>query len=67
MNKFAERLRELRLEKNLTQGDLAKQTGMTQSGIAKWETGIASPSIDMLIILASFFGCSIDYLVGYGD
>lgn len=67
MNKFSERLKELRIEKNLTQGDLAKQTGMTQSGIAKWETGVASPSIDMLIALAKIFGCSIDYLVGYSD
>lgn len=67
MNKFAERLKELRIEKNLKQSDLAKQISVTQPAIAKWETGERSPSIDILIVLAKFFGCTIDYLVGLED
>lgn len=65
MNKFSERLKELRFENNLTQAELAKKAGITQSGIAKWEAGVRSPSIDTLILLAKFFDCSIDYLVGH--
>ena len=67
MNKFSERLKELRLEKSLTQVELSKKTGISQAGIAKWETGDRSPSIDCLIALAKFFKVSIDYLVGLED
>ena len=67
MNKFSERLKELRLEKNLTQSELAQETGISQAGIAKWETGDRNPSVDCLIILAKFFGVTIDYLVGLED
>lgn len=67
MNIFHEKLKELRIENNLTQAQLAKKTGFTQSTIAKWETGERVPSIDGFILLAKFFGCSIDYLVGLED
>ncbi len=40
MSKFKERLKEIRLDHNLTQTELAKQTGISQAAIAKWETGI---------------------------
>lgn len=67
MNKFSERLKELRLEKGLTQVQLAKESGISQAGIAKWETGDRSPSVDCLIALAKYFKVSIDYLVGLED
>ena len=66
-NKLKERLKELREEKGLTQTQLAKETNISQAGIAKWETGDRTPSMDQLIILANFFDCSIDYLVGRID
>ena len=65
MNKFPERLKALRVENNLTQTELAKQIGFTQTGIARWEAGERNPSIEMLIVLARFFKVSIDYLVGF--
>ena len=37
MKIFATRLRELRTEKNLSQGTLAKETGLTQTAITYWE------------------------------
>lgn len=67
MNKFAEKLRGLREEKGLTQAQLGKATGISQAGIAKWETGDRSPTIDSLIILAKFFSVSTDYLLGLED
>ena len=67
MNKFKERLKELRIEKKLSQIDLAKATGISQAGIAKWETGDRTPSLDCLIILAKYFGVTLDYLVGLED
>ena len=67
MNKFQERLKNLRIENGLTQTQLAQKTGISQAGIAKWETGDRNPSIDCLIALAKFFSCSVDYLIGLED
>ena len=67
MDNFGERLKDLRVEKGLTQAELAKLTGISQAGIAKWETGDRKPSIDCLIILAKFFKCTLEYLVGMED
>ena len=67
MADFKERLKELRLEKGLTQTELANKTKISQAGIAKWETGDRTPNMEYLIILAKFFGCSADYLLGLED
>ena len=64
MNIFIERLKELRIEKGLTQVQLSKATGLSQSGIALWEAGQRVPGADVIIILARFFGVSTDYLLG---
>ncbi|MBE7073983.1 MAG: helix-turn-helix transcriptional regulator [Clostridiales bacterium] len=40
---------------------------MSQAGIAKWETGDRTLSMDCLIMLAKFFKVTIDYLVGLED
>jgi len=67
MNKFAERLRELRLEKGLSQDGLAKATGISQDAISRWELKQRTATIDNVIILAKFFCVSIDFLVGLVD
>ena len=64
MAEFKERLKELRLERGLTQTELANKTKISQAGIAKWETGDRTPNLEYLIVLAKFFGCSADYLIG---
>ena len=66
-NRFAEVLRELRLYTKLSQVELADKLGVTQTAIAKWESGDREPSIDVLISIADFFDCTIDYLVGRED
>lgn len=67
MNKFAERLKELRLEKHLTQTELAKETGLSQTGIGKWEANQRTPSIDVIIVLCKYFNVSSDYIIGLED
>ena len=61
------RIKELRLEKNLTQGDLAKKIGSTSKSIWAYENKVAVPPLDVLTRLADFFGCSLDYLTGRAD
>ena len=62
-----ERLKELRIEKDISQLELAKAVGFSQSSIAYWETGQRVPNAKAIIILARFFDVSIDYLLGEKD
>lgn len=62
-----QRLKELRLEKNMTQADIARLMNMSKMAVSHWEKGNSEPSIEQLKILAKFFDVSIDYLVGYSD
>ena len=61
------RLKDLRIEKNLTQEKLASNFGLTYSNIGEWERGKSEPSIEMIIKLADFFKCTVDYLLGRED
>ena len=58
------RLRELRDEKDLTQTEIAKMLGMSQTGYSKYETGENDIPTAILIKLARFYNTSIDYLLG---
>lgn len=68
-NKFAERLKELRIEKGLTQSQLALNLNeqISQRAISDYEHNRRTPSIDAAIILARYFKVSVDYLVGNTD
>lgn len=65
--KFAKRLKRLRLENNLTQMDIAKLLGVGVTTISNYETGRNEPSMEKLIILAKYFNVSVDYLIGNTD
>ena len=67
MEKFIERLKELRVEKGLTQTELSKATGLSQSALALWENGQRIPNALAIIALAKYFGVSADYLLGLTD
>ena len=67
MNKFPERLKDLRLEKGLSQKQLAEEIGVKQPTIARWERGEQVANIDCAIALAQFFDVSTDYLLGLID
>ena len=62
---FKTRLKELRLEKNVTQSDIANLLHTSKMAISHWEKGNSEPSIEQLKILARFFDVSVDYLIGY--
>ena len=67
VTKFQNRLKELRLEKGISQKDLGIAIGATYSAISYWETGTNEPKISHLIALANFFGVTADYLLGLED
>ena len=66
-NKFAEKLKSLREEQRLFQRDLAKNMGLTQPAIAKYESGDREPDLDTLIAFAKYFKVSTDFLLGLED
>ncbi len=60
-------LRLIRKKRNINQLRLAIDLGITQESISKYETDIAFPSKDILIKIADYFNCSIDYLLDRTD
>lgn len=64
MNKFQDRIKELRTQNNMSQMELSKATGISQSAIAKWELGKTEPTASAIIILAKYFDETTDYLLG---
>ncbi len=67
MKIFAERLKELRKEKNLTQNEFAKILHIKQQSYARYELNTSEPSYEMLVKIANFFEVSTDYLLGKSD
>ena len=67
MEKFIERLKELRQEKGLSQAQLAKATGISTGAIGFWETGERVPNALAIKTLAKYFGVTTDYLLGLED
>ena len=69
MKIFAKRLKELRVEKGLSQRELVIElkNKIPQPSIAMWELDKREPSFESVIILAKFFNVSLDYLAGLTD
>lgn len=61
------RLRQLRLEANLSAKKLAQQIGVSDAAIINWENNVNDIKGEYLIKLARFFGVSTDYLLGLED
>ena len=58
------RIRDLREDKDMTQTQIAKILGMSQTGYSKYETGENDIPTAILIKLARFYDTSVDYLLG---
>ena len=65
--KFAERLKELRLEEKLSFKKLSEKVGISSSMLCNYELGLNDVTGDNLIVLAKFFKVSTDYLLGLED
>ena len=67
MKIFAERLLELRKEKNVSQAKLAKDVNVSFSVVCYWETDRSEITAPNLVKLADYFDVSVDYLLGRVD
>ena len=60
---FAENLKKLRKDREITQEKLAETLGVTSQSISRWELNICYPDLELLPIIANYFGVTIDSLL----
>ena len=60
---FAENLKQLRKERQLSQEDLAEILEVSRQAVSKWEQGIGYPEVEKLLLLSSKLGVSLDSLM----
>ncbi len=61
---LGKRIKQKRLEKNLTQEELGNIIGVSKVSVCNWEKDIKKPSSENLILLSENLNTSIDYLIG---
>ncbi len=61
---IGEVIKELRLERDLSQQKLAEAIGVSQKAIDYWERGVNEPKASYVARLADFFEVTSDYLLG---
>lgn len=61
---IADRIKELRNLKRISQNELAKHLQVSQQTIGAWEVGRTEPSIEFTNKMADYFDVSADYLLG---
>lgn len=67
LNKFSERLKEVRIENKINQKRLAELCNVQQSCVSKWERGVTLPDVEMVVVLCQVLHVSSDYLLGIED
>ncbi len=60
-------LKKLRIERGISQKEVADGVGCSPTVYSRYETGERQPSIEMLISLSKFFGVSVDCIIGNAD
>lgn len=67
MRELAQRMRALRLERQMKQEEMARQLGLSMSAYCRYERGEREPTAPTIVALADFFAVSADYLLGRTD
>lgn len=62
-NIFGKRLKELRLEKGLSQQKLGEIFGFCNQTVSFWENGSREPDLDTLLTIAHYFEVSLEELL----
>ncbi|HOQ17628.1 MAG: helix-turn-helix transcriptional regulator [Epulopiscium sp.] len=64
---FGDRLRELRIERGMTQEELAREFNTGKASISHYESNRRLPNANNINLFAEFFNVSIDYIMGKSD
>lgn len=65
--KIAEKLVDLRTAKGITQEDVAQSLSISNKTVSKWENGISTPDLTMLVELSKYYGVTTDTLLGLSE
>ena len=63
-NEFGNILKNLRIERGISQRKLGQAFGVANQTISTWETGVREPDLDTLVKLAQYFNVSVGFLLG---
>ena len=66
MEKFKDKIKELRRDRNISQQQLANDLKVSKQAVSKWEKGYSLPDIASIEIIATYFGVTTDYLLNDG-
>ena len=61
---FQDRMKKARKDSGFTQEEVSKETGISRSVLAKYETGKLEPDLEKLGILCEFYNKPADYFIG---
>ena len=64
---YIKRMRDLREDRDLTQEEIAKVLGTSQTMVARYERGANELPLRHLVALCRFYGVSADFLLGLSD
>ena len=64
---FCQRLRDLRIDNDKSQAEIAKIVGTSQSYYAQYENGKRAIPFERVILLARYYNVSLDYIAGFTD
>lgn len=67
MYNLSVQFKKIRIERNLTQKQVADGIGVAEQAYQRYEYGRTVPSALVLLALAGYFDVSLDYLVGRSD
>ncbi|ECB9821356.1 helix-turn-helix transcriptional regulator [Listeria monocytogenes] len=67
MSRFSDRLKQLRIERKLTQQIIADNIGVNRVTYTNWENGKREPDLDKVVELATELNTTVDYLLGNTD
>ncbi len=63
-NILGSRIKNLRMEKNMSQRELAATLHISNSTLCQYESGLRIPSDEVKILISKYFGVTLDYLLG---
>lgn len=64
---FSNELKELMVERKISQQTLANQIGVSQRAVSKWLRGESEPTATNIFNIAVYFSVSADFLLGLSD
>ena len=63
----ADRIKQLRKKKGISQSELAELIGVKNNTVSTWERGTRKPDFEALNLLSNYFEVSFEYILGSSD